>query len=604
MTPDDIKKMLLEGDEEGRRSAVDALAGLRGNEAMELILSALGDQSWRVRKTAEEALEGFLGDEGLVPSLISALRSGENAGLRNSAAAVLVRVGGPAVPYLKEAINDPDRDIRKFAADILGEIGGGTSASTLIGALRDPDDNVRSAAAEALGKIGGSEVINALVSILTCTEDDLWLRFSALEALGKIGKGIPLEPIVRLLEDRLLRKAAFDALGKSGDPKALPHLVKGFRDKGRGSREAAVCNFMQIYNAIPAADRGAVDEDVKANGDSRMLSELLDSSSLQVKKGAVVALGIMGSGADPARLIGIASDERMQEAVTEALVRMGDTGLEALINAFPKSEERMKAYICKVLGVMSGEKAEKTLITALSDSYGHTRQSAALSIAELGYIRALPFLIPLLVDEYEDVEEAAVKAIVKIGKENPGEVIKRLQDGMTAREPRLRRNITAILGGIGEAGALNAITSSLKDEEREVRKAAVSALGNLMIEEGIDHLALALADEDSQVRLAVAHALSRFRNKESERLLSLASRDEDVWVRCAALKGLSRIGSDNAVEILSSSIMDVAGVVAITAIDSLFTMKGSAAAEAIKRGLKHRDPEVIRAAEKTLGKIN
>lgn len=601
---EEIKKRLLEGNEEERRAAVDALASLRGNEAMELILSALGDQSWRVRKTAEQALEGFLGDEGLVTSLISALRSGDNAGLRNSAAAALIRVGQAAVPYLKEAIKDPDRDIRKFAADILGEIGGGTSASTLIGALRDPDDNVRSAAAEALGKIGGDEVVNALVSILTCAEDDLWLRFSALEALGKTGKGIPLEPVVRLLGDRLLRKAAFDALGKSGDPKALPHLVKGFRDKGRGSREAAVANFNRIYGTIPLQEKARADEDVRVNGDARLLTELLDSPSLEVRKGAVVILGIMGEGADPDRILRLASDERMQEAVTDALVMMGERGLEALISAFPKIEERMRPYICNVLGVMGSEKAENTLIMALSDGYGHTRQSAARSISRIGSVNALPFLIPLLVDEYEDVEEAAVRAIIEIGREHPGEVTGLLQDGMASREPRLRRNITAILGGIGEEEALNAITSSLKDEDRDVRKAAASALGSLMLEEGIDHLALALADEDSQVRLAVVHALSGFRNKESERVLSLASRDEDVWVRCAALKGLSRTGSANAAEILSSSILDETGVVAITAIDALFTMKGSAAAEAIKRGLQHRDPEVIRAAEKTLCKIN
>lgn len=600
---DEIKKRLLEGTEEERRVAVDSLRELKGKEAMNLILSALGDPSWRVRKTAEDALEAHIGEEELVRNLISSLRSEENAGLRNSAAALLVRVGRSAIPYLKETLKDPDRDIRKFAADILGEVGEVKAGPSLIEALRDPDDNVRAAAAEALGKIGGDEVVNALVSILAETEDDLWLRFSALESLGRIGRGIPVEPIVGLLGDKLLRKAAFDALGKSGDPKAIPHLIAGFNDKGRGSREAAVVNFNLIYKILPAEEKERFDEEIKKNSDVNLLSDLLDSPSSDVRKGGVVILGIIGKGVDPSRLLDLASDERMQEVVTQALVRMKERVLETLINALPESDERMRQYICKVLGLIGDKRALKALIMALSDSYGHARQTAAQSIAELGAVEAVPFLIPLLSDEYEDVEEAAVKAMIKIGKDHPDEVVSRLQNGMAAHGSSLRRNMTTILGGIGGKDALPAVLVSMKDEDRDVRKAAVTALGNLLPEEEIDRLAVALSDEDSQVRMAAVHALGKFRNREAERLLTLASGDEDVWVRCAALKGLSKTLSDDATETIGSAIMDGVGVVAITAMNALFLMKGAGAAGAIKKGLNHSDPDVVKTAKNILSKI-
>ena len=142
--------------------------------------------------------------------------------MRNSAASVLVRIGWSAIPYLIETLKDADKDIRKYAADILGEIGDRKAISPLINALRDSDDNVRSSAAEALGKIGGDEVVNSLVYVLTNTEDDIWLRYSALEALGKTGSRMPIGPIVTLLDEKLLRKAAMDALAKSRDPQAVP----------------------------------------------------------------------------------------------------------------------------------------------------------------------------------------------------------------------------------------------------------------------------------------------------------------------------------------------------------------------------------------------
>ncbi|HLB05681.1 MAG TPA: HEAT repeat domain-containing protein [Thermodesulfobacteriota bacterium] len=600
---DEIKKRLLEGNEEERRLAVDSLREPKGKVAMNLIISALGDSSWRVRKTAEDALEAYIGEEELVQNLISSLRSEENAGLRNSAAAVLIRVGRSAIPYLKETLKDHDRDMRKFTADILGEIGEVTAAPSLIEALRDSDDNVRAAAAEALGKIGGDEVVNALVSILAEAGDDLWLRFSALESLGRIGKGIPVEPIVGLLEDKLLRKAAFDALGKSGDPKVIPHLITGFRDKGKGSREAAVVNFNLIYKTLPAEEKERFDEEIRRNSDVHLLSDLLDSPSIEVRKGGVVILGIIGEGVNPSCLLNLASDERVQEVVTDALVGMKEKVLETLINTLPKSEERMRQYICKVLGLMGDKKALKALIMALSDSYGHARQTAAQSIAEIGAVEAVPFLIPLLSDEYEDVEEAAVKAMITIGKDHPDEVVSRLQNGMAAHGSSLRKNMITILGGIGGKNAVPAILASMKDEDRNVRKAAATALGNLLPEGEIDHLALALADEDSQVRLAGVHALGKFCNREAERLLTLASGDEDVWVRCAALKGLSKTLSDDAEETIGSAIMDGVGVVAITALDALFSMKGSAAAEAIKKGLNHKDQDVVKTAKNILSKI-
>jgi len=600
---EDLKKRLLEGDEEERRVAVEALGGLREKEAVLLLVSALGDKSWRVRKTSEEILEGFAGEESLVPALIGSLRSEDNAGMRNSAASVLVRIGWSAIPYLIETLKDVDKDIRKFAVDILGEIGDKTAISPLVDALRDSDDNVRSSAAEALGKIGGDEVVNALVYVLTNTEDDIWLRYSALEALGKTGSRMPIEPIIMLLDEKLLRKAAMDALAKSCDPRAIPHLVAGLQDKSRGCREAAVTGLNSIYKSLPFQERLTVDEEIRANANSHLLTGLLDSPSIDIKKGAVVILGIMGGGADPAMILNLASDERMQDAVTDAFVKMGEKGLEVLTETFPDADDKMRSYICMVIGKIGDKKGVNTLTSALSDPYGHTRQSAALAIAEIGAIETLPLLVPLLLDEFEDVEEAAVQAIIRLSKESQVEAVRSLLDGIASREPRLRRNITAILGGIGSKDALPAIISSLKDEDSDVRKAAATAIGNLMLKEGIDPLAIALADEDGQVRLAGVNALSRFQSIEAGRLLALASDDTDIWVRCAALKGLSKIGDKNAEKILSRAVMDEVGVVAITAIESLFAMKGVEAVETVKKGLRHNNPDVAWAAEKTLSKI-
>lgn len=595
---DEIKKKLLSGDEEERRTAVENLQAVKDLEVMDLLVSALGDPSWRIRKTAEEALEAYFGDELLIVALIGALRSEENAGMRNSAAEVLVKTGRQAVPALINELKDPDRDIRKFSIDILKEIGDRGAVPSLIEALRDPDNNVSSAAAEALGKMGGEDVVNSLIPILS--EDDLWLCFSALEALGRIGKGLPVEPIIKLLPEKFLRKAALDALGKTNNPQVIPYLIEYLGDKSKGTREAAVIGLFNIYGSLTREERRKAHEDINEKVSPDLLTELLGSPAKELRKGIILILGIIGRDTE---LLGLASDEEVQDAITDAFVNMGKKGVKALEKAFPGSDDRLRAYICKVLGVMGDKDVFNTLIKALSDDYGHARQAAAISLGRLNSVDAIPFLIPLLADEYEDVEEAAVKAVVRLGKAFPDQAIRSLRNGMADRYPRLRRNVAAILGEIGGTDALPFVVAALKDDDRDVRKTAASALGDLMLEEGIEHLALVLADEDEQVRLAAVNALGKFPNNETVRLLALASNDEDIWVRVAAVKGLSKFKNANALDAISSKVMDEMGVVAITAIDAVFKIKGPDAIPVLKKGLQHPDPDVARAAERILNLV-
>ena len=105
-----------------RRRAVERLGELRTEECIEPLLKALGDEDWRVRKTAVPALLNFEHNDKIFIGLISSLRSEDNAGLRNAAVEVLTKLGALSVPFLIDAFKDDDRDVRKFVADILGDI--------------------------------------------------------------------------------------------------------------------------------------------------------------------------------------------------------------------------------------------------------------------------------------------------------------------------------------------------------------------------------------------------------------------------------------------------------------------------------------------------
>jgi HEAT repeat protein len=196
--------------EERREAAVDL--GRAGIQAVPLLLRAMADKDWRVRKTAVEALVAIAG-ESVITGLIEALKTEDNAGARNSAIEALVLIGGPALESLLPLLTTPDPDVRKFVVDILGDTKDSRAVPALITRLvEDTDENIRVAAAEALGKIRDPRAVDALLTCLNRPNPD-WLDYAAAEALGQIGDHRALGPLLAALEQNSLREPVLEALG-------------------------------------------------------------------------------------------------------------------------------------------------------------------------------------------------------------------------------------------------------------------------------------------------------------------------------------------------------------------------------------------------------
>ncbi|MFN7134353.1 MAG: HEAT repeat domain-containing protein, partial [Myxococcales bacterium] len=161
---------------------------------LELLLARLSDESWRVRRAAVERLVSLPDRAAAVEPLLMKLADGDDAGARNAAAEALTRLGRAALPGLQARLRDPDVDVRKFACDVLGEIGDGGAVPALVQALEDGDCNVRAAAAEALGKLGGPEACAALERQLGEPHDPLVT--AALDGLARLRHAPPLATLL------------------------------------------------------------------------------------------------------------------------------------------------------------------------------------------------------------------------------------------------------------------------------------------------------------------------------------------------------------------------------------------------------------------------
>lgn len=228
------KRMINEVADAALRSGMET-SGIRGNlEEIKLrVLSSANVQKMKDERNvrglvlalkhrdpavAYEAVEalGEIGDPAAAGPLTEALTGDKYSGLRWKAAEALTQIGTESVPYLINALENPDEDVRWKAAISLGEIGDRRAIDPLISLLGDEDRFVRSRAAYALG-IMGEQVIQPLAEVLS-TEKNPDLRLGAVMALGRIQADPATRLLIRATTDSSgdVRQEAMTALAATG----------------------------------------------------------------------------------------------------------------------------------------------------------------------------------------------------------------------------------------------------------------------------------------------------------------------------------------------------------------------------------------------------
>ncbi len=584
-----LAKKLQSRDSEARREAAVDL-GLAGKEGVPLLLHALGDTDWRVRKTAVEALVSMAG-EGILRDLIQALSSHDNAGARNSAIEALILIGSAAVNPLLSSLDTPDSDVCKFIVDILGDIRDRRAVPSLIHRLDDPDENIRVAAAEALGKIKDRRAVDAL---LTCLgrSDRGWLDYAAAEALGEIGDERALEALIAALGRSSLREPVLESLGKIGNVKTVGPLISGLSDPLRIVREVSTIAITAIYRKSTPLERAELVQKVRGEAGPETINfveEMLTTSGIGLQKACIMLLGWTGEESSIRKLLSLLKEEDMEEPVVLALNTLSREMLPVLLDYLKDDNALLRRAVARVLGATQGADAEGPLMQLLQDENGHVRSTAAEALGRQKSTKAIPSLLELLTDEYENVQEAAIRALAAIGDES---VLDPLLKDFTSRDVPMRKNIALLLGSFSSGKAGDALAFALKDEESDVRKAVVHALGNFPPEKAHRPLMLAVTDDDPEVRMLAAEALGKAGTGGAADALISLLQDRDLWVRAAAARGLGRLNAERAGAVLAQHLDTASDIFLLAVIEVIGLLKPEQALEPLLKLSEHADSEV------------
>ena len=593
-------RMLQAREEEDRLQALRGLVRLIGEQAEVYLLSGMGDNSWRVRKEATELFFSLPFSERRINAVINLLYSQDNAGLRNAAVEVLIRLGREAVPALLRELHSHDHDVRKFALDILGEIKVPETAQAMIAALDDPDENVRAAAVENLGKL---RVQAAVPHLLQRMKDaDLWLQFNLLDALGRIDGAVPVENLFGYANVSLLRKPLFDCLGRVGNPAALPLLLEGMEDNRRNVRDAAIHALSSILRQNPD-EAGKLIPDLWSSDGTRILMEVLDTSGdLKLKLACLRLLGCSKDGHVAPALLKFFNDESLREGVLDCLKSLGQSAAQFLVSAWPSANDQDRAYIAYLLGDIGGPQAFDLLVEGLGHEDLTLRMACARSLGTLGHIQALPYLVACLEQPEREFREVALQALITLGSRFNDETAAILLPLLEHDNDELRRCVVTVLGRLDSNEVVAPLAFALKDESSFVRRAAVQGLDGKFGPESLPSLSMALTDEDSEVRRLAAEVLGGCTSPEVVKPLKLALQDEDIWVRAAAVRSLGRRTTPEIFQMLTPILQDPVGLVAIAVLETLAVHNIDESYPFLVEAVGHNDEEVVSAALQLLQK--
>ncbi len=619
---------LRSSDEEIRRLAVERMSALPSGDAIPLLVESLGDLSWRVRKAAVERLVGSSEGAAVADALVAALGDGDNPGRRNSAVEALMACGSAVVPRLLDALATDDIDVRKLVVDALAGIADARACEPMIRTLGDPDANVRAAAADAIGVLGGEEGARALAEVAVDPDQDQLVRFSALRALVRLEHPIASNTLAPVLDDPVLRPAAFGLLGFSEDPGAEDLLRKGLSSSGRAPREAAMEALLgRVSRAQPAdAERLAQRIREAAASTPGLLDaaiERLGEADLGTRLMLVQFLGLVGSAECVVPVLECARDEAVAEIAFGLLEAIGEVAERELDRSWPNLDRDLRQSACSLLARTDARHADTRLTEALDDPDAELRAAAARALGSRRSAGALEKLVVRLecasLDEEPEAEEeqaALIDALIALGEEVA--LVPRILDELGPRfespdEP-IRRSAAAVLARLARPEDADRSTALLKDPSAGVRRLAVGGLVRLDPAVAAEPLRLALADESPLVRREAAFTLASSRSPEALEDLQRLLVDEDVHVCAAALRSIgSYCGGERAcaaeereraLDLLRDFLAEPqrGGVVMVAAIEALDAIGGERAASVALAGLGSDAPEVVQAAVVCVGR--
>ena len=452
-----------------------------------ILLRLLDNPSPQLRGRAISLLPSFF-DNTVVPRLIVASKDKDSEVRVEAVRALGEFADRRALDSLLEGLNDNSPSIREAAIRALKSYEDSRISDSVIGLLKDLSALVRSAAVWYMIEKPDKRAVEALIPLLS---DEKTIASASAQALAKIGDARAVDPLIKIVRseydrermlggDIYLRVSAINALGQIKDKKATPVVIDALQKKELRISAAIALRALKDNRAVPALIKCLSDDDPYVRRlAASALREIGDPAGLEAVKDIPED--------KPPPSVGSGTPIRPTDLKRPApAIRGGPLpGSGYSMTMFPKPERREEktppvkeektTEISTLPPVRIVSKSDpkprpsidiKPLLSKLTANDPKIRREAADSLGEAGNQEATDHLIPLLKDKDEYVRQAAARA----------------------------------LGKLKDKKAVEALIISLKDPDVNVRAFSIWALGEIQDTRAIEPLCTSLFDKEAKVK--------------------------------------------------------------------------------------------------------
>jgi HEAT repeat protein len=552
-----VRWLLDQAEPEARRVAVQQIAKVRGHHAPELLIRALADDDWRVRKEGTLVAPSLEHREEVIAALVAALEETVNVGLRNAAVEALIVIGPDAVGASIDALSRVGAQARKLLVEVLGGIADARGTGALALALADDDANVRVAAAEALGtaSLAGEEsrerAIWALADVLSTNSP--FLRIAALESLSRLAASLPWAVFEPFVSDPLLRRYAIAAASTSREPPAIRALATATGDASPTIARDALVALGDLLAAaheddtLVACARAAID----AAGHDLARRAAGHGEDPRARGGALLVLGLLRDSVDVPLLVGALGDDDVAERADLAVRMFGADVIAPLLELARGSQPWVHAAALTLAASFEGASVvdvRSALRDALGSTFAQVTSCAVELLGVVGDASDLGRVTPLVRDTDERIAAAAVNAVSGLAARHVKAARDLLSESISPQVPAVVRCI--LLGGIATTDSLRpaevrSLERALAHDDPHVRRAAIDALAQAGSEAASDAVAFALSDEEREVKIAAVRALGSLGRVEP--LIAVIADTRDPVLTAIGLRALGEADPQRAV---------------------------------------------------------
>lgn len=617
-----VRWLLDQSEPEARRIAVQQIPKVPARECVDLLLRALADDDWRVRKEAAQLAPTLERREEIVAALVAGFEESVNIGLRNAVVEALICIGSDAVGVVLEVLPRLGADARKLAVEVLGATGDPRGVAALLLSLDDDDLNVRVAAAEALGgaALAGDQARERATDALTqalAASRDTFLRIALLEALSRLEVRLPWAVVQPYVDDPILRRHALAIAAGSPEPGAVLALATASGDPSSTIAREAVIALGALLGGSPTESQlELVGDAVRRTSHGQITVRRLarDPDDSPGRAGALILLGLLRQASDVPLLARALGDDDVAERAEAGLRLFGPGVVGSLLEATRTERSTVRAAALILACSLEGAPLDDVRLAVREALHASTADVVSCALDALGTMgdgSDLHDVVALMTHADARIAATATNAVAKLAARQPQAAREVLRSLSADRSSGALACV--LLGAIASSGNptesdIRQLMTALADADPEVRSAAVNALAQAGRHAATDAIVFALADEAQSVKLAAVQALGRLGRAES--LLNVIADTRDPSLAAAALLALSETDPDKAFSAARPLTRHPDPAIACVAVEAIGVLCRSgrdlatsrdAQEDALFSALEHPHYDVVKLALSLLG---